>query len=342
MDSINLDDTALGRAEAGSTVGLHRLCWGGGPVLRNRLRAGVEAVLATLFLAALLTLGAPPAQAHEPKRSAFTALELDPLVDALAEDGFDRQRVSDVLNDPRLRKLDGVVAINAMNPDSEALYAGFTTPWAVRPAHRFYRKHQAELRALERQYGVPGEFIVAILRVESHLGRDKDRYRVLEVYTTMAVENHSEAVDRHYAQLKPLHPEIEKEWLSARLMKKAAFAYKELTAVFSMFGEDLARLYEVRGSYAGAIGIPQFLPSSYLQWGVDGNGDGQVDPNNLSDAMHSVANYLRAHGWTPEAPFEDKWRAVWEYNHSEHYVRAIFDIALRLRIPPPKRMVAKS
>jgi membrane-bound lytic murein transglycosylase B len=89
----------------------------------------------------------------------------------------------------------------------------------------------------------------------------------------------------------------------------------------------------VRGSYAGAIGMPQFLPSSYLRWAVDGDEDGRIDLNNLNDALPSIANYLTAHGWSADAQFRDRWRAVWEYNHSPNYVRTIFEIAFRLSTP---------
>jgi membrane-bound lytic murein transglycosylase B len=120
-------------------------------------------------------------------------------------------------------------------------------------------------------------------------------------------------------------------------MKKADFAFTELVAVLSMYRENLDRLYYLRGSYAGAMGIPQFLPSSYLSWAVDGNGDERVDLDNLSDAMASVGNYLRSHGWTPEASLREKWRAVWEYNHSDNYVRTMFEIAFRLSTPRKRK-----
>jgi membrane-bound lytic murein transglycosylase B len=120
-------------------------------------------------------------------------------------------------------------------------------------------------------------------------------------------------------------------------MEKAQFGYAELVAALSLFRDNLQHLYEVRGSYAGAIGMPQFLPSSYLRWAVDGNGDGRADLNDLDDALPSIANYLRDHGWSADAPFRDRWQAVWEYNHSTNYVRAIFEVAFRLGTPPRKQ-----
>ena len=267
----------------------------------------------------------------------FTSAELEPLIDHLERFGFDRGRIEKVFYDQRLRKMDRVIAFNAMNPDSERIYSQFTTSYAIHIARKFRRRHFTELKEIERVYGVPNEIVTAILLVETRFGGVKLPYRVLEVFTTLAVEAHPEAVERHFQLLKVRHPEIEKEWLAGRLMKKADFALTELVAVLSMYQENPDRLYHLRGSYAGAMGIPQFLPSSYLSWAVDGNGDERVDLDNLSDAMASVGNYLRSHGWTPEASLREKWRAVWEYNHSDNYVRTMFEIAFRLSTPRKRK-----
>jgi peptidoglycan lytic transglycosylase B len=242
-----------------------------------------------------------------------------------------------VFYDARLRKLDRVLSINALNPDTPDIYEQFTTPYALHLARRFERRHRAELQAVERQYGVPKEYLVAILLVETQFGQAKLPYRVMDVFTTLAVEGHPEAVERVYEQLKDRHPGVRKDWLSSRLVEKAQFAFQELVATLSMFRDNLQHLYEVRGSYAGAIGMPQFLPSSYLRWAVDGNRDGRIDLNDLHDALPSIANYLYAHGWDEDADFRQRWRAVWEYNHSPNYVQTIFEIAFRLQAPPHKR-----
>ena len=91
-----------------------------------------------------------------------------------------------------------------------------------------------------------------------------------------------------------------------------------------------------RGSYAGAFGMPQFIPSSYLRWGADGNRDGRVYLNQIPDALFSVAAYLKAHGWTEDADVEQMRRSVWEYNHSPEYVEAIFAVC-RALTPPAAR-----
>lgn len=306
----------------------------------GRKTAGVVGRVAAVALLAL-ALAAAPAFGHgnqaAPTAKRFTSAELEPLLRALEQLGFDRDSIADVFYDKRLRKLDRVVAVNALNPDSPDIYEQFTSPFAIRLARRFQRRHARQLLAVERAYGVPQEVLVAILLVETQFGRAKLPYRVLEVFTTLAVEGNPDAVERYYERLKHRHPDVEKDWLATRLVHKAEFAFQELAAALSMFRENLQHLYEVRGSYAGAIGMPQFLPSSYLRFAVDGNADGHVDLNTLDDALPSIANYLYAHGWSDDAHFRTRWRAVWEYNHSANYVRTIFEIAFRLNAPPRKR-----
>jgi len=288
------------------------------------------------------TLQAAPGSrsAKAGNKEGFTSGELEPVMRALQQLGFERKTIARIFYDDRLRKIHRVVSINAMNPDRSEFYTQFTSRYAIRLARRFQSKHWALLRQVEQTHGVPRQFLTAILLVETQFGRAALPYRALEVFTTLAVEGNPKAVDRHYDKLRARHPDIEKDWLASRLGKKAQFGFSELASMLSLFRENMAALYDVRGSYAGAIGIPQFLPSSTLRWSVDGDGDGRVDLNTLPDAVASVGNYLKQHGWTPEAPFRDKWRAVWEYNHSEHYVRAIFEVALRLQTPSSRKRLS--
>ena len=310
------------------------------PEMRIPKKTGVGWICLVLTLALCWAAASEPAEAKgRDKKPAtrFTRQELEPLLKSLERDGFDRVHTVPVFYDRRLRKLDRVVVYNAVQRETRRNYDDFTNPYAKRLARRFMNRHWRQLHRIERKYGVPKQIITAILLVETQFGRARLPYRVIEVFTTLAVDSGPESVGRHYSRLKQGKHKIDREWLAARMMKKAEFAYRELVAVLSMFKENLADLYHVRGSYAGAIGIPQFLPSSYLRWAVDGNGDGRVNLNDLTDAMHSVANFLRHHGWRKGAHFRTNWKAVWEYNNSDDYVRAIHEIAFRLYWQPKKR-----
>lgn len=140
----------------------------------------------------------------------------------------------------------------------------------------FYAIHRDLLRSIEKKYGVPAPVIVAILGVETNYGRTPTRYRVLDALTTLAF--YYPPRQKYFrAELKQLF-----------LLRGATFPYAP---------EDLM------GSYAGAMGWGQFMPSSIARFALDGDGDGKVDLwNSLPDICASVANYFLAHGWQHGGP----------------------------------------
>jgi membrane-bound lytic murein transglycosylase B len=135
---------------------------------------------------------------------------------------------------------------------------------------KFWREHADTLARARREFGVPEEIIVATIGVESIYGRRTGSFGVLESLTMLAFS--------YPPRARLFRSELEHYLLLAR---EARF--------------DTAR---VKGSYAGAIGIPQFLPSSYRRYAVDFDGDGRRDlVDSTADAIGSVANYYRSHGW---------------------------------------------
>lgn len=134
----------------------------------------------------------------------------------------------------------------------------------------FWGEHAATLARASREYGVPEEIIVATIGMETLYGRNTGSYRVLDALITLAFQYPPRA-DLFRAQLE--------EYLL--LVRESGF--------------DAMR---IRGSYAGAIGIPQFLPGSYRRYAVDFDGDGRRDlMGTTADAIGSIANYYKAHGW---------------------------------------------
>ncbi|MDF0604620.1 lytic murein transglycosylase B [Neisseriaceae bacterium TC5R-5] len=134
----------------------------------------------------------------------------------------------------------------------------------------FWKKHQAILQRAEQKYGVPPEVIVAILGIESNYGRTTGSFRLADSLSTIAFN----------------YP------------RRADFFRKELTEFLLLAKEEGKDPLTLTGSYAGAIGWPQFMPSSYRKWAVDFDGDGHRDIwNNPADVIGSVAYYFQLHGW---------------------------------------------
>lgn len=135
----------------------------------------------------------------------------------------------------------------------------------------FYAEHRAELARVERQYGVPAAYIVALIGVETNYGATVGRTDIVSSLATLAFEG-----------------------------RRADFFKRELFALLRIIASGDAPPLPIQGSWAAASGRCQFMPTSYLKYAADGDGDGHKDIwTNWSDVFASTANYLKTEGWTP-------------------------------------------
>ncbi len=211
----------------------------------------------------------------------------------------------------------------------------FSDPERVRAGVAFWEAHAAALAAAEARTGVPASVVVAILGVESRYGAVMGGDPVLRSLYTLGF----------------FHP------------RRGAFFRAELGHFLRLAADEGWDLAEVRGSYAGAMGMGQFIPSSYRRYAVDGDGDGTRDLfHSPDDAIASVANYFAEHGWVrggpvllpadAPAPADDpdarryafeladgtseellgrhNFQVIQRYNHSPLYARAVHELSVRL------------
>jgi membrane-bound lytic murein transglycosylase B len=157
-----------------------------------------------------------------------------------------------------------------------AYRAKFLTPARIAAGTRYWELHAKDLRRAELQYGVPAEVILGILGVETAFGRNTGSFRVIDALATIAFDG-------------PRRQEYFRDEL------------KELLLLARETGIDALA---IKGSYAGAVGLPQFMPSSYRRYAVDFDGDGRIDlSGSPADAIGSIASYIKAFGWSAgEAP----------------------------------------
>lgn len=138
----------------------------------------------------------------------------------------------------------------------------------------FWKANAEAVFSASAEYGVPPEIIVAIIGIESRYGRQGGRYRVLDALLT----------------------------LTLRYPERSEFFRNQLAEFLLLARELNASPLSIKGSYAGAMGIPQFIPSSYRSYAVDFDGDNKRDLNDVEDAIGSVANFLKQHGWKRDQP----------------------------------------
>jgi membrane-bound lytic murein transglycosylase B len=155
----------------------------------------------------------------------------------------------------------------------------FITDKRINGGVKFWKENRELIEQASEQFGVDPQIIVAIIGVETLYGRITGSYRVLDALTTLSFYYPDTGNDRS-------------DFFSRELMQ------------FMMLGkEEGLPLREVTGSYAGAMGLGQFMPSSYREYAVDLDGDGRRDLwSSMSDVIGSVANYLHRHGWQPGQP----------------------------------------
>lgn len=158
----------------------------------------------------------------------------------------------------------------------------FVEPKRLLAGQRFWQQHADTLARAEAEYGVPAWLVVGIIGVETLYGQHTGNFRVLDALATLAFDFPAD------------HP---------RAAQRSEFFRSELTAFLRLAHDTGVSPLDWRGSYAGAMGLPQFMPSNWRRFGVDFDGDGRIDLlGSPADAIGSVARYLQAYGWQTGMP----------------------------------------
>lgn len=211
--------------------------------------------------------------------------------------GFDMKRaditafVDDVVARQQLKKKDVLALLRKGEPQPKIIEAMTrpaekVTPWweyhdrflteeRISQGADFYVEHREAVERIGRARGIPPEYLVAIMGVETKYGRFTGKYRVLDALMTLAFD----------------YP------------PRSDYFRGELEQFLLLYSEEHLDPLKVTGSYAGAMGVPQFMPSSYRLFAVDGNADNQRDLwNDWDDILASIANYFVEHGWEAGGP----------------------------------------
>ncbi|MHC1741920.1 MAG: lytic murein transglycosylase [Syntrophobacteraceae bacterium] len=248
----------------------------------------------------------------------------------LLQEGYGAVQVEDLFSydvTPVYKLVAGTFRIQ----ESKLNYDRFLEPGSIALARRFLQEHQSSLARAEKTYGVDPPVIAAILLVESGFGNGTGKTHVLSVFATFALMDQVSCRNKIWAMLSPKDKKRwERDAFDEKLQRRSEWAYGELRALLKLMQKDGLDPRTLRGSYMGAIGWPQFLPSSIVKYGADGNQDGRIDLYTSDDAIFSIANYLRGFGWSNAKTRADREEVIYHYNKSRPYVRTILDVAARL------------
>jgi len=248
----------------------------------------------------------------------------------LIKDGFNSDKIIRLYSRPQVFfETDGVTILFTYS-ESKVDYDQFANNWSIDKAKNYMQKHGEELNRVEKAYGVDSRVITAILLVETGLGQNVGKRSTLNSLSTLASLMYPDVRRTFYKQI-PEDKRPPKNKFEKAAKRRSKWAYNELKAFLKHAYQEGFDPAQIPGSFAGAMGYAQFMPSNILAYGRDGNGDGTIDLLTHSDSMASIANFLKRHGWKPGISRKKKEKVIYHYNHSDYYVKTILSIADRLK-----------
>ncbi|WP_415716632.1 lytic murein transglycosylase [Maridesulfovibrio sp.] len=265
----------------------------------------------------------------------------DGLKGRLVADGFNREYVDTVFSASSLEYSSSLMARKmrvllkrrfeppakkvAREKEFDERYVG---PIMLAGGYSYLREHYELLQNIDKRYGVAPSVLVALLLVETKLGFTLGDVPAFNNLANMAASSDPMIFfdELGYEKLE----EKDMVWLKKRTKKKADWAYKELSALLTFSSQNSIVPTEIPGSPYGAFGICQFMPSTAVHYAVDGDGDGRIDLFGRDDALFSMANFLKRHGWNNSLSKDKKLKIIYRYNHSMVYARTIYEVSRQL------------
>jgi len=182
----------------------------------------------------------------------------------------------------------------------------FVTPKRIEGGVRFYSQYGNVLQKTIKDNNVPVDpfIVLSIVGIESNYGLNKGRYTVFNALYTQIL----------------------------KMPKRSKWAKRQLVDFLVLCYEDKIPPHSIQGSYAGAFGYGQFIPSSFISYSVDGNNDGKRKPYDWEDVFASIANYLIKNGYPVSEYDSDKvYKSIYAYNHADNYVKAVLTLSEEIR-----------
>ena len=280
------------------------------------------------------------------------------LRQALARDGLAGKEVDALLATlgPRLeapmgRKMTELYKSRFLKPkdsgkkpagDPNAVYKGVVTEKNAALCRQFLKEHSKAFALARQTYGVPSSIAVALLFVETRLGTVLKDVPQNALYTLASMSQSTTLDSIPSWQAKMPGFEKHEDWFAATMPKRAAWAYNETKALVRYMVENGISAESLPGSYYGAIGLCQFMPSNISQYAADGNGDGVINLYEAEDAIMSLSKFLSMHGWKANGTREQHHAVLMRYNKSRKYANTILALANLVAKPAAQQKPAQS
>jgi len=256
--------------------------------------------------------------------------EFELLTQRLVQDGFDQEKTKALFDNESVCFDPDGVSLFFIHSESSLNYDQFSSPKSIANARNYMVTHKESLDNAQEEFSVDKTIITAILMVETRLGTYLGNRTVINTLSTMAALADKALAERVWGAISD-NKKPERTTFDKKVDRKSRWGYEELKALISYAHREGIDPVAIKGSYAGAMGIPQFMPSNALTLARDGNKDGRVDLFDHDDAIFSVANYLKHHGWKSGLSRQRQHKVLFKYNHSNYYVDALLKISDKLK-----------
>ncbi len=273
------------------------------------------------ILLLLIFASQTPATAKDDPKELFKDLQ-----SRLVADGFDPERIKSLYADDGVFFETKGVGQYFLHNEATLDYKKMTKDTWIGQGKIYMQQQREALQKAFREFGVDPQVITAIILVETKFGRYMGNRSIMSILSTMAALTDDAPREYLWRQL-PEERRLERKLYDKKANQKAGWAYRELKAFLIYTEQHQMDAVSIKGSYAGALGIAQFMPSNILAYGRDGNGDGRIDLFDDADAIVSIASYLKHFGWKPGLNRKQAYNVVYHYNHSKYYVDTILEIA---------------
>jgi membrane-bound lytic murein transglycosylase B len=254
----------------------------------------------------------------------------DALQKRLVDAGFDQEDLIALYKRPEVTLDHRGISAYFLHRESTLNYDQFLSKSSIKNAKRYQKKHKKALQQAATRHGVPEEIITAILLVESRFGTYKGKRYIFNTLSNLAAIGDPSTRDMIWDRYVREKAGGSKKAFDKWSARKSAWAFKELQAYLRYVKMEGVDPFSMRGSLAGALGYAQFVPTSVLKYVKDGNDDGKINLYEHRDAIESIANYLKRHGWKPGQNRDASFNIILRYNNSKYYANTILKVADRI------------
>ena len=250
----------------------------------------------------------------------------DYLVSRLRENGVSESELRAVYGDRRMPERT-FVPFSVKPREPASIYESFKRPEHRMTALSFIERNRHTFENVERKLKVPKEVVASIIVIESQAGKNTGNHIILYRLSRIATTNAPDNLQWNYIEQKKKDHKVTFSDVRRRGGYLERTFLPEIPALLSIAKKNGVDPLSMKGSSAGAFGLPQFLPSAFIRFGYDGNKDGIVALHNEEDAIWSTANYLAHFGFRETIPRQEKRSIIWRYNKSKSYIDTVLGLS---------------